>query len=100
MVYGLKKFKEYFKDYTNQYIFIGGTACDILMDELGETFRATKDLDIVLIIETLDASFGDTFWKFIEDGGYVYRQKSTGKAQFYRFTEPVASDYPVMMEQI
>lgn len=98
MVYGLKKFKEYFEDYTNQYVFIGGTACDILMDELGETFRATKDLDIVLIIEALDASFGDTFWKFIEDGGYVYRQKSIGKEQFYRFTEPTTSDYPIMIE--
>ena len=27
MVYGLEKFKEYFADYTNQYVFIGGTAC-------------------------------------------------------------------------
>lgn len=67
MVYGLEKFKEYFADYTNQYVFIGGTACDILMDELGVPFRATKDLDIVLIIEALDASFGDEFWQFIED---------------------------------
>ena len=70
MVHGLEKFKEYFKDYTNQYVFIGGTACDILMDELGASFRATKDLDIVLIIEVLDDSFGEIFWEFIEDGGY------------------------------
>jgi hypothetical protein len=52
MVYGLEKFKEYFGAHTHQYVFIGGTACDILMDELGAPFRATKDLDIVLIIET------------------------------------------------
>ena len=63
MVYGLEKFKEYFGDYTNQYVFIGGTACDILMNELGDSFRATKDLDIVLIIEALDYSFGEKFWK-------------------------------------
>lgn len=30
MVYGIEKFKEYFNDYTGQYVFIGGTACDIL----------------------------------------------------------------------
>jgi|LGVF01.1.fsa_nt_gb hypothetical protein len=53
MVHGLEKFKEYFGDYTNQYVFIGGTACDILMDELGALFRATKDLDMVLIVEVL-----------------------------------------------
>jgi predicted nucleotidyltransferase len=57
MVHGLEKFKEYFGDHTHQYVFIGGTACDILMDELGVPFRATKDLDIVLIIEALDSSF-------------------------------------------
>jgi len=98
MVYGLEKFKEYFGDYTNQYVFIGGTACDILMDELGASFRATKDLDIVLIIEVLDASFGDKFWQFIEDGGYEYRERSTGKEQFYRFSKPTQADYPVMIE--
>lgn len=78
MVHGLEKFKEYFSDYTNQYVFIGGTACEILMEELGAPFRATKDLDMVLIIEALDASFGETFWKFIEDGGYKHREKHTG----------------------
>ena len=49
------------------------------MDELGVQFRTTKDLDIVLIIETLDASFGEKLWQFIEDGGYEHREKSTGK---------------------
>lgn len=86
MVHGLEKFKEYFKEHTNQYVFIGGTACDILMDELGGSFRATKDLDMVLIIEALDSSFGESFWKFIEDGGYKNREKNEGENQFYRFT--------------
>lgn len=98
MVHGLEKFKEYFKDHTNQYVLIGGTACDILMYELGAPFRATKDLDMVLIIEALDASFGETFWKFIEDGGYKHREKSTGENQFYRFTEPSDSSFPKMIE--
>ena len=62
MVHGLEKFKEYFGNHTNQCVFIGGTACAILMDELGALFRATKDLDMVLIIEALDSSFGETFW--------------------------------------
>lgn len=98
MVHGLEKFKEYFRDYTNQYVFIGGTACDILMDELKVPFRATRDLDIVLIIEALDVSFGGTFWKFIEDGGYKNREKSTGKNQFYRFSEPGDPYFPKMIE--
>lgn len=98
MVHGLEKFKEYFVDNKNQYVFIGGTACDILMDELGAPFRATKDLDMVLIIEALDSSFGETFWKFIEDGGYAHRDKNEGDNQFYRFTEPSNPDFPKMIE--
>jgi len=68
------------------------------MDELGAPFRATKDLDIVLIIEALDISFGNTFWQFIEAGGYKHRQKSTGKNQFYRFSKPEDEDFPKMIE--
>lgn len=98
MVHGLEKFKEYFGDRTHQYVFIGGAACDILMDELGAPFRATKDLDMVLIIEALNSSFGETFWKFVEDGGYKHREKSTGENQFYRFSEPSDQSFPIMIE--
>lgn len=42
---------------------------------------------LVLIIEALGPSFGKTFWKFIEDGGYENRQEGTGENQFHRFTE-------------
>lgn len=98
MVYGLEKFRDYFGDYTNQYVFIGGTACEILLGELGVSFRATKDLDFVLIIEVLEASFVHKFWKFIEDGGYKHREKSTGLHQFYRFSSPTKSGFPVMVE--
>ncbi len=98
MVYGIEKFKEYFSNYTGQYVFIGGTACDILLDEIGVSFRATKDLDMVLIIEVLDESFGFKFWEFIKDGGYEYRQKSTGKEQFYRFAQPSEPGFPAMIE--
>lgn len=98
MVHGLEKFKESFINHTNQYVFIGGTACDILMNDLGAEFRATKDLDMVLIVEALDESFGKTFWKFIEEGGYKHREKSAGEDQFYRFTTPIDSSFPKMIE--
>jgi|GEM_PF-1147938 len=50
MVHGLEKFREYFGEHGNKYVFIGGTACDILMEELGTPFRATKDLGYLIII--------------------------------------------------
>ena len=53
MVIGLSKFIEYFKDYSNSYIIIGGTACDIIVENAGFVPRATDDIDIVLIVEAL-----------------------------------------------
>jgi len=54
MVKGLEKFRQHFRSFPGQYVLIGGAACDLLMEEAGLEFRATKDLDIVLIVEALD----------------------------------------------
>jgi hypothetical protein len=43
MVKGLDKFREYFKEFTGQYVLIGGAACDISFHQ-GENFRATLDI--------------------------------------------------------
>lgn len=48
MVKGLDKFREYFREFTGQYVLIGGAACDISFHDQGENFRATRDLNIVL----------------------------------------------------
>ena len=50
MVKGLDKFKVYFANFSEQYVLIGGAACDISFDEIGEDFRATKDLDYVIVV--------------------------------------------------
>ena len=98
MVTGINSFRERFKDMDDQYTIIGGTACDLLMSEIGEDFRATKDLDIVLIIESITAEFGRRFWEYIVDAEYEHKNKSTGEPQFYRFSHPISSEYPFMIE--
>jgi len=70
----------------------------MLMSEAGGDFRATRDLDIVLLVEALDASFGTRLWEYIKAGGYEHRRASTEKPQFYRFTKPASQDYPYMIE--
>jgi len=50
MVKGLDKFKEYFKDFSENYIIIGGTACDLWLSENELDFRATKDIDLIIVI--------------------------------------------------
>lgn len=98
MVKGLDIFRRHFKDFDDQFTLIGGTACDIIMENLGVAFRSTKDLDIVLIVEVLEASFVDVFWQFVQDGDYAVQQKESGEKQFYRFMHPGNDEYPSMLE--
>lgn len=98
MVKGLDIFRDYFRSYRDNYILIGGTACDLAFQEAGMTFRATKDLDIVLCIETLNAEFIRAFWGFIKNGQYENKEKATKRKQFYRFSKPQQSEYPAMLE--
>ena len=95
---GLDLFKERFANFKNEYVIIGGTACDLLLENAGLSFRATKDLDIVLIIEALSNEFCSELWSFINDGEYeVYRGKDDVK-QFFRFSNPKNLNYPSMIE--
>lgn len=98
MVAGIEIFREHFKGYRDQYVVIGGMACDLLLNDAGLDFRVTKDIDMVLIVEAMTEEFAAAFWEFIEDGGYEARQRSTGKHEFYRFVEPAEAGYPSMIE--
>ena len=98
MVSGFTKFKERFQGFENQYVIIGGTACDLIMENEELPFRATKDVDIVLIVESITVEFGRQFWEYVKEAGYEHLNKSTGNAQFYRFTSPKSKEYPYMIE--
>lgn len=72
MVRGIESFRKWFQGYEEQYAIIGGTACDLLMTDEGLDFRATKDIDLVLIIEAVDADFGHRFWEYVIAAGYEH----------------------------
>lgn len=98
MVKGFESFREWFAGYEENYAIIGGTACDLIMTEMNQDFRATRDIDLVLIIEALTPEFGQRFWDYIQQAGYEHRNKSTGQPQFYRFSKPSSPGYPAMIE--
>ncbi len=41
MVKGLPMFRNHFADFQDHYVLIGGSACDIQMEEAGLDFRAS-----------------------------------------------------------
>ncbi len=98
MVRGLDTFRDHFKGYEDCYILIGGTACELWMVERGMSFRATKDLDVVLIVEALNPGFFSRFWEFVLAARYKSLQQSERRPEFYRFNDTDNRDYPIMIE--
>ena len=98
MVTGIDKFREYFKDFTDNYIIIGGTACDIILDDAGFIPRATKDIDMILIVEALTPEFVKQFWSFIKRANYERKEKSEDERKYYRFLNPENKEFPMQVE--
>lgn len=98
MVRGLDLFIESFKGYTDQYVLIGGSACFMLFQDAGLDSRRTKDLDVVLCLEALTIDFVDALMKFIAEGRYLIKERSSGKKVLYRFNKPENEFYPAQIE--
>jgi hypothetical protein len=99
VVKGLDLFRRHFAGHSSQYVLIGGTAASLALENAGLEFRATKDLDIVLHVEALDAAFGTAFWAFVEQGRYQIRQSTgSGRPLLYRFAKPGDDRFPAMLE--
>ena len=98
MVRGLEIFRQHFNEFTDNYVIIGGTACDIIIDNIGLTPRATKDIDIILVIEALSPEFVAHFWEFIKQGNYEVKEKSEEDRKYYRFQKPLEGEFPFQIE--
>jgi hypothetical protein len=98
VVIGIEKFKEYFKEFPENYIIIGGTACDFVLAEAGLIPRATRDIDMVIIVEALKAEFVRRFWDFIKAGEYEKKQSNEEKRNHYRFLNPLKKEFPSQVE--
>ena len=98
MVRGLDKFRDYFKDHSDSYIIIGGTACDLIIGAAGLTPRATRDIDIIIVVEALNPVFVTQFWNFIKEGQYEKTEKNEDERKYYRFLKPANADFPYQVE--
>lgn len=102
MVRGIEKFKEHFAKYKHNYVIIGGTACELHEDAAGLIPRATKDIDMILIVEALSRDFVTEFWRFVKAAQYdenqIGEKGETPKQQYYRFKKPANPNYPSQIE--
>ena len=99
---GLDKFREAFKDFSDNYVIIGGTACDITMTGTEVRARATHDIDMIIIVERMTPQYGERFWQFIREAGYrpeksKAKEGESPKYEMYRFVDGNPG-YPEMIE--
>lgn len=102
MVEGIERFKEAMADYADNYVVIGGTACDIVLSGTPMPARPTKDIDMIVVVENLTRDFIEAFWSFIQSGGYAIAQRKNVKGDIvyalYRFDHPTEIGYPFQIE--
>ena len=85
---GLAEFTRWFAEDATRYVVIGGVAREMIYREAGLWEESgTKDFDMVLIAEALDAPFVAKFIQFVREAHYTHVTKS-GDAQMFRFCRP------------
>lgn len=101
MVGGLNIFRERFARFSDNFVIIGGTACDEILSGTEMRPRATMDIDIVVIVENMTPEFARAFWAFIVEGEYrpgLRKNKDEEpKYVLYSFDNGKAG-YPVKVE--
>lgn len=98
-IQGIDKFKEYFEDFSEDYVVIGGLATALLMDDYGFLARATKDIDLV-VISGENEEFLKRLLSFIELAGYQTKQRTDNenKHNLFRFCDSENKEYPHQVE--
>ena len=101
-VRGIERFADAMSGCKGGYVLIGGGACSVLFDNEGDSFRATEDLDIVVIVDGEGVEFATALWAFIKAAGYETGKVGDGRCTYYRFCLPEGSrqvlDYPGQIE--
>lgn len=102
MVKGIEKFREAFSAFSDNYVIIGGTACDAILSKTLIEPRATVDIDMILVVENMTTAFANAFWQFVKTGQYKNGKRKRGDAktpayELYRF-EDGKPGYPAKIE--
>lgn len=97
-VYGLNRFSEYMEGLEDCYAVIGGAACSVILSEADLDFRATKDIDVILLVENRLPEVAAAVWRLVKDGGYDCGRRNSEELCLYRFVKPNVIGFPSMVE--
>lgn len=94
--HGFDHFCDTLKGLEADYVIIGGGAAAILMDDEGLEFRATKDVDLVVLGHSDELII--RILAYIKDGSYKIKEATETTPKYYRFKEPSKKECPAMIE--
>ncbi len=94
---GVRHFSDYFKDFENDYVIIGGVAASIIFEDNDLSFRATKDVDIVILTNNSTA-LNKKIAEYIGTGGFETKEASENEPCYYRFSKPKDEEFPEIIE--
>ncbi|MBN8538464.1 MAG: hypothetical protein J0M15_15535 [Deltaproteobacteria bacterium] len=94
--HGFDHFCTYLIGLEKHYVIIGGGAAAILMEDEGLEFRATKDVDLVVLGRSEDLN--TRILSYVEEGEYKTKEATEGTPRYYRFREPDKKECPALIE--
>jgi hypothetical protein len=94
---GIDHFLAYLKGLENEYAVIGGGAAAILMAQEGLEFRATRDVDMVLLTHA-SASLNTRITEYVKLGRFKIKEATEGTPRYFRFRDPEDVAFPEMIE--
>ena len=80
-VRGLDRFKEHMVGLEDSYAVIGGTACEVLLEDADLEFRATKDIDMVLLVEGRLPEAAAAVWRLLRGASTAEATAVDGKGR-------------------
>ena len=92
----LQHFSDFFQDCEDDYVIIGGIAADISLQENDISFRATKDIDIVILTNS-STKLNTRILEYVKLGNYQSKETIHGK-QYFRFSDPNDTIFPKIIE--
>ena len=98
---GIDKVKEFLGEFKTNYVIIGGTALNLNLSDSDLVERATKDIDMIMLCESMTPEYLSKFWDMIRAGGYkpsTISSENGAKLTFYRFIDPTDPSFPSYIE--
>ena len=95
---GLNHFEEYFKDFRESYVVVGGFATLMLLEKQLEGHgKVTQDIDLVLLT-TASAEMAQKIKAYVTEGEYTIQKGQKDNFSYYRFVNPKVENFAKEIE--